>query len=109
MIADQPPGARICLVEKFVWAPAPFQSPLMGLASKLTSTSKSSAMRSSSQRATHSWSPTSTVPSTPIWNSHWLIMTSAFVPSIAIPARMHANVCASTMSRPAIFDPPTPQ
>ena len=41
-----------------MWAPAPFQSPFSGLASKLMITSKSSAMRCSSQRATYSWSLT---------------------------------------------------
>ena len=109
MIASQPPGARMAFVEKLVCAPAPFQSPLIGFAAKLTSTSNSSAMRSRSQRATQSWSPTSTAPRIPTWNSHWPIITSAFVPSMPIPARRQASVCASTMSRPGIFDPPTPQ
>jgi hypothetical protein len=47
--------------------------------------------------------------STPIWNSHWPIITSALVPSMDSPAFRHAVVCASTISRPTIFSPPTPQ
>ncbi len=109
MIASQPPGARIAFVEKFVWAPAPFQSPSMGLGSRVAKTPKSSAMRKRSHRAIHSWSPIAGGGSTPIWNSHWPIITSAFVPSIARPALMHAAVCASTISRPGILSPPTPQ
>jgi hypothetical protein len=109
MMAGQPLAERVCLVEKLVCDPAPFQSPLMGLASKLTSTSNSSLMRFKSQRATHIWSPISTVPRMPSWNSHWPIITSALVPSMEMPARMQANVWASTISRPGIFDPPTPQ
>ena len=42
----------------------------------------SSAMRYSSQRATHSWSATSSGPSGPTWNSHWPGMTSALMPEI---------------------------
>ena len=37
------PSILIDLVEKFVWAPAPFQSPSIGLGSKETTTPKSSA------------------------------------------------------------------
>ncbi len=44
----------MAMVEKFVWAPAPFQSPFWGLAAKEITMSKSSAMRCSSQRATYS-------------------------------------------------------
>jgi hypothetical protein len=40
-----------------VWAPAPFQSPRIGLGSRVANTPKSSAIRNSSHRATHSWSP----------------------------------------------------
>ena len=109
MMASQPPSSRMALVEKLVWAPAPFQSPMIGLGSRVANTPKSSAIRNSSQRATHSWSPTSGGARTPIWNSHWPIITSAFVPSMPRPAFMQATVCCSTISRPGILSPPTPQ
>ena len=109
MMASQPPSSRIALVEKLVWAPAPFQSPRIGLGSRVANTPKSSAMRKSSQRATHSWSPMSRGDRTPSWNSHWPIITSAFVPSMAMPASMQATVWSSTISRPGILSPPTPQ
>ncbi len=47
--------------------------------------------------------------STPIWNSHWPIITSALVPSMASPALRQAAVWRSTISRPGILSPPTPQ
>jgi hypothetical protein len=47
--------------------------------------------------------------STPTWNSHWPIITSALVPSMPMPASMQAAVCSSTISRPGILSPPTPQ
>ena len=59
MMASQPPSARMALVEKLVWAPAPFQSPKTGLGSSVAKTPKSSAMRKRSQRAVQSWSPMS--------------------------------------------------
>lgn len=37
-----PPSSRISLVLKFVWQPAPFQLPVIGLGSKETTTPKSS-------------------------------------------------------------------
>ena len=37
--------SRISLVEKLVWAPAPFQSPFTGFGSRVAATSKFSAMR----------------------------------------------------------------
>ena len=85
MMASQPPSSRMALVEKLVWAPAPFQSPRIGLGSSVANTPKSSAMRNSSHRATQSWSDMSRGESTPIWNSHWPIITSALVPSMAMP------------------------
>lgn len=40
-----PPSSLIAFVEKLVCAPAPFQSPSMGLGSNVTITPKSSATR----------------------------------------------------------------
>lgn len=40
-----PPSSLMAFVEKFVWAPAPFQSPSIGLGSKVTITPKFSATR----------------------------------------------------------------
>ena len=40
-----PPFSRMDLVLKFVWAPAPFQSPFTGLGSSVAEMSQSSAMR----------------------------------------------------------------
>ncbi len=109
MMASQPPSSRMALVEKLVWAPAPFQSPMTGFGSKVANTPKSSAIRNRSHRATQSWSDTIRGGRTPTWNSHWPIITSALVPSIPRPASMQATVCRSTMSRPGILSPPTPQ
>ncbi len=109
MMASQPPSSRMALVEKLVCAPAPFQSPRTGLGSSVAYTSKSSAMRNSSHRATQSWSPMSGGGRIPIWNSHCPIITSALVPSMPSPASMHACVWRSTISRPGILSPPTPQ
>lgn len=44
-IASMPPSARVAALEKLVCIPAPFQSPFIGLLSKLTTTSRSSATR----------------------------------------------------------------
>ena len=45
-ICSMPPFFLIASVEKLQWAPAPFQSPAMGLGSNVTTTPKSSATRS---------------------------------------------------------------
>jgi len=37
------------------------------------------------------WSPTSSGPTGPIWNSHWPGMTSALMPEMMRPALMHAS------------------
>lgn len=52
-----PSGCRIASVEKFVWHPAPFQSPIIGFGSKVTTIPKSSAQRCRMYLDTHSWSP----------------------------------------------------
>merc|ERR1719228_1393374 len=65
-----PPGTLIFAVEKFVWAPAPFQSPAIGLGSKDTHTPKSSATLSRRYLATHISSATSIPSVGPTWNSH---------------------------------------
>ncbi len=46
---------------------------------------------SSNQRATHSWSATSSRPSGPTWNSHCPGMTSALMPEIDRPAARQAS------------------
>jgi hypothetical protein len=52
---------------------------------------KSSPRRYSSQRATSTWSPVSSGPVGPIWNSHWPGITSALMPLMVRPAFMHAS------------------
>lgn len=66
-----PPSSLINLVLTFVWQPAPFQLPVIGLGSSVATTPKSSHTRCSRKRATHRWSPISMPSHGPIWNSHW--------------------------------------
>ena len=65
-----PPFWRMRFVETLVCAPAPFQSPGMGLGSKDTVTPKSSATRWRMNRDIHRWSPISMPSQGPTWNSH---------------------------------------
>ena len=105
----KPPSSRISLVEKLVCAPAPFQSPFIGLASSVPTTSKSSAVRYSSQRAT----PQLVAD-----------LERADRADLELPLPGHhlgvdaadgqaggeaVVECSSTMSRPKISSAPTPQ
>ena len=54
-----------------MWAPAPFQSPGIGLGSKVTLTPKSSATRCNINLDIHKWSPISIPSHGPTWYSHW--------------------------------------
>ena len=66
-----------------MWAPAPFQSPLIGFGSRSTRRRRSPRRcgRAASGPST-CWSPTSSGPTGPIWNSHWPSITSALVPEM---------------------------
>lgn len=66
-----PFSSLISLVLTFVWQPAPFQLPFIGLGSSDATTPKSSHTRYSRKRATHRWSPISIPSQGPTWNSHW--------------------------------------
>ena len=66
-----PPSSLIFCVLKLQCAPAPFQSPGMGLGSNVTLTPKSSATRCKRKRAIHKWSPMLIPSQGPTWNSHW--------------------------------------
>lgn len=84
-----PFSSRIFFVEKFVWAPDPFQS-CTGLGSKVTMTPYSSANLCRMYRATQRSSPALTPTEGPTWNSHCEGITSALVPEIGTPAyRQH--------------------
>ena len=52
-------------------APAPFQSPGIGLGSKVTLIPKSSATRCNINLDIHKWSPISIPSQGPTWYSHW--------------------------------------
>lgn len=65
-----PPSSLISLVLKFVWQPAPFQFPGIGLGSNEATTPKSSQTRCRRKRATHRWSPMLIPSHGPTWNSH---------------------------------------
>lgn len=66
-----PPSSLISFVLKFVWQPAPFQFPGIGLGSNEATTPKSSQTRCRRKRATHRWSPMFIPSQGPTWNSHW--------------------------------------
>lgn len=70
-----PPSSLISFVLKFVWQPAPFQFPGIGLGSNEATTPKSSQTRCSRKRATHRWSPMFIPSQGPTWNSHWKTTT----------------------------------
>merc|ERR1719400_2635345 len=84
-ISVRPPSCLIARVEKLVCAPAPFQSPDMGLGSMDATTPKSSATRWRRKRAIHKSSPIVMPSHGPTWNSHWAGMTSALVPEMLTP------------------------
>ena len=65
-----PFSSLIPFVEKLVWAPAPFQSPGMGLGSSVATTPNSSATRCRINLDIHSWSPISMPTQGPTWYSH---------------------------------------
>ena len=47
--------------------------------------------KKNSEKIQLTWSPTSSGPTGPIWNSHWPGMTSALMPEMMRPALMHAS------------------
>ena len=55
----------------FAWHPAPFQSPGIGLGSKLITTLNSSATLWSIHLEAQRWSPISIPSQGPTWYSHW--------------------------------------
>jgi hypothetical protein len=68
----QPPSARICLVEKLVWQPAPFQSPRMGLASRRGDDAE--VLGDAEEQPTGRPELVADLERDgrmPIWNSHW--------------------------------------
>ena len=66
-----PPASLIARVLQLQCAPAPFQSPSMGLGSSVALTPKSSATLYKRYLANHRWSPMSIPSHGPTWNSHW--------------------------------------
>ena len=77
--------------------------------SRVADTSKSSAVRYSSQRATHSWSATSSGPSGPTWNSHWPTITSALMPLMDRPAARQLSRCSISGSLGAMRPSASPR
>mmetsp|Transcript_7557 Transcript_7557/g.21673 ORF Transcript_7557/g.21673 Transcript_7557/m.21673 type:complete len:238 (+) Transcript_7557:55-768(+) len=100
LMALTPPSFLMLLVEKLVWAPVPFQSPLTGFGSKVHTMPMSSPSLWRSHLEIMTESPSSRGPTGPTWYSHWPGMTSALIPLTWIPALMQASRWASARGLP---------